>query len=291
MMIIMTLLVRDEQDIIATNIDYHLSQGIDKIIITDNLSVDNTANILNEYAKAGVIQVIKEYSDDYSQHKWVTHMAKLAVEEYNADWVIHCDADEFWIPDNRSHTIKQVLTQLPNTEVAGSAKRVNFLPPIATDEQQYFANSMTLRETISYNAIGQPLPPKVCHRGIQNITIKQGNHHVQINKKRITPIELPITIYHFPLRSYSQFKNKIKLGGAAYERNTHLDKNIGSTWRHLYKQYLEGKLEDHYRTQRPDNTSILKLIEKQRLINDQYLLNYITQNLNYKKLSKQYGNK
>ena len=38
MKIVMTLLVRDEQDIIRENIEFHLSQGIDYFIATDNIS-------------------------------------------------------------------------------------------------------------------------------------------------------------------------------------------------------------------------------------------------------------
>jgi hypothetical protein len=42
----MTLLVRDEEDILDANIQYHLSRNIDKIIITDNLSKDATKDII-----------------------------------------------------------------------------------------------------------------------------------------------------------------------------------------------------------------------------------------------------
>ena len=49
MKIIMTLLVRDEEDVLRQNIDFHLSQGVDFIIATDNLSVDSTKDILKEY--------------------------------------------------------------------------------------------------------------------------------------------------------------------------------------------------------------------------------------------------
>jgi len=45
MQLIMTLLVRDEEDIIQENIEYHLARGIDFIIATDNLSVDSTTVI------------------------------------------------------------------------------------------------------------------------------------------------------------------------------------------------------------------------------------------------------
>jgi hypothetical protein len=42
MKLVLTLLVRDEEDVIATNIAYHLSRGVDHIIVSDNCSLDGT---------------------------------------------------------------------------------------------------------------------------------------------------------------------------------------------------------------------------------------------------------
>lgn len=287
--VIMTLLVRDEQDIIETNIDYHLSQGVDLFIITDNLSTDNTSRILDDYAKRGAAIIINESSDDYCQHKWVTRMAKIAAKDYHADWVINSDADEFWMPNNNSNTIKQTLENVRQDTLACKIDRVNFLPPSITCENHFFAENMQIRDVKSYNSLGQPLPPKICHRGFYDVSIKQGNHHVLKGGKLLEPESIPMTILHFPLRSYSQFENKIKKGGAAYERNTTLDKNIGSTWRDLYKQYLSGRLFDYYLQQCSDSEKIYstKHLNTNKFIYDKRLIKYISEKLNYNKLSNQ----
>lgn len=63
--IIMTLLVRDEVDIIEKNICFHLNSGIDHIIATDNGSIDGTRDILENYQKKGVLTLIDEPKHTY----------------------------------------------------------------------------------------------------------------------------------------------------------------------------------------------------------------------------------
>ena len=70
MVLVMTLLVRNEADIISSNIDFHLDQGVDFIIATDNLSVDGTTDILRAYERRGVLHYIHQPDDDYAQHRW-----------------------------------------------------------------------------------------------------------------------------------------------------------------------------------------------------------------------------
>ena len=80
MKLVMTLLVRDEEDIVRENLDFHLAQGVDQVIVTDNGSEDATVEILREYESQGALRLLLEPSDDYSQGRWVTRMARLAAD-------------------------------------------------------------------------------------------------------------------------------------------------------------------------------------------------------------------
>lgn len=257
----MTLLVRNEEDILADNLDYHLSQGVDFIIATDNNSEDGTLGILRRYEKAGYLRLIREPEDDYSQAKWVTRMARLAATEHGADWVINNDADEFWWP--RTGSLKSTLEA--STARALEVARVNF-PPLRVPSSPFW-RGQTVREVQSFNAVGQPLPPKVCHRADPQVEVAQGNHSVNFPAEPTSGL----LIFHFPMRSYEQMEAKIRLGGAAYERNTNLPKEVGGTWRELYRKLKAGELRAWFDEQALDESSVEAGIRAGRLIRDRRL--------------------
>jgi glycosyltransferase involved in cell wall biosynthesis len=241
MKLVMTLLVRDEQDIVRENLDFHLAQGVDEVIVTDNGSEDATVEILREYESQGVVRLLFEPADDYSQGRWVTRMARLAATE-GADWVINTDADEFWWP--RAGRLKSVFEQLDDQVGLVVAHRQNFVP--RPDDGRPFWERMTLRERESLNPLGKPLPPKLAHRADPEIAVAQGNHKVEGAQLGERLDDGSIEILHFPMRTYGQFENKIVKGGRAYGRNRELPQRTGRTWRRLYKAWEEGRLRDHY---------------------------------------------
>ena len=89
----MTLLVRNEAGIIEANLDYHLAQGVDFVIVTDHGSSDGTDELLRRYEQAGVVTVLHEEGEAHDQSVRVTRMAQLALTQHCADWVINNDAD------------------------------------------------------------------------------------------------------------------------------------------------------------------------------------------------------
>ena len=126
MRIVLTLLVRDEEDILDWNLRFHYAQGVDFVVATDNNSVDRTEEILGRYAAQGRLRVLHETQDDYDQSRWVTRMARLAAVEHGADWVINGDADEFWWPIRG--TLRSTLSAIPRSYGIIRVPRFDFLP-------------------------------------------------------------------------------------------------------------------------------------------------------------------
>lgn len=274
MKLVMTLLIRDEQDVIRENIEFHLAQGVDFFIATDNRSVDATTSILKEYESKGVLHYIHEGDDDYNQHAWVTRMARMAYSEYGADWVINNDADEFWWPHHGS--LKETFRNLHHAVNVVKAYRHNFVVVEASDKP--FWGRMVYREKKSLNPLGQPLPAKVAHRGAATVRVKQGNHSVDgIGLHHA--VEGAIEILHFPLRSYKQFENKIVLGGAAYRRNFELPESAGRTWRNLYEDYrTQGNLGLYFNDQFHNTQRLKQRIDAGEVLKDTKLRNHFSKN-------------
>ena len=265
MKLVMTLLVRDEEDIVADNLDFHLAQGVDEVIVTDNGSVDGTLEILRAYEARGLVRIIVEPTDDYSQGRWVTRMARIAATEHKADWVINNDADEFWWP--REGTLRTLFEDLGGDVGAVVGHRTNFVPR-PEDDRPYWER-MTLRERESLNPVGKPLPPKLAHRAHPEIVVVQGNHRIKGPDVGSEVDDGSIEILHFPMRSYAQFENKIVKGGRAYARNKELPEKTGRTWRRLYETWEQGGLPAHY------EASVVAEAARQDLLEDTRLRDYL----------------
>jgi hypothetical protein len=253
--LIMTLLVRDEADIVRHNIEFHLRKGVDFIIATDNGSIDGTRDILREYEEKGVLHLIDEDRHDHSQAQWVNRMGTMAREEFGADIVFHCDADEFWLPrsGNLKSEISRRVEDILNIDVIhvllndkdGNERfpedtRYAVVNPIEPDDY--------MEDTINNNFYLYKNPPKVIFRtSRKNFEVSTGNHFViNTDWNILSGKSYDIVIYHFPIRNKLQFFSKVINAGCSLERNSTLDASLGFHVRRWYKKYKNGLLDKVY---------------------------------------------
>jgi hypothetical protein len=133
---------------------------------------------------------------------------------------------------------------------------------------------MTLRETSSYNSLGVPLPPKVCHRADPDVVVEQGNHALRSPASTTAPLQ-PIVIFHAPVRSWPQLDNKVAKGGAAYARNLELPESVGDAWRELHDLRTRGELRRWYDEQVPDAGARRSGIDDGRFVVDHRLAHFL----------------
>jgi Glycosyl transferase family 2 len=214
----MTLLVRDEADVVEAHLAFHLSAGVDVVIATDHHSVDGTTDILESYAARGLVHLIRRDEERIQQSEWVTQMARLAATEHGADWVINSDADEFWWPAAAS--IEEALTAVrPPYGVVYAISRV-FVP---RPGDGWFADRMTTRLALPA-PINDPATPfrhvaKVAHRADSRAVVLQGNHRVAGVAYADVRGWSPLEVLHFPLRSAQQSAGKHVNTWTAWSRN------------------------------------------------------------------------
>jgi glycosyl transferase family 2 len=207
MKIVMTLLVRDEADIIASHIDFHRAAGVDFFVVTDHDSSDGTNEILGRYADQGVLHVIEQSSPTYRQSIWVTSMARLAATQFGADWVINSDADEFWWPSGGN--LKDLLARVPQRcGIVASFVRP-FMPPVTEGR---FAEEMTARLVLPA-PINDPTSPfranvRLLHRAAADVVVGTGNASLSAEALRPPPAWSSVEVLHFPIRSFAHFERK-----------------------------------------------------------------------------------
>jgi hypothetical protein len=265
MTLVMTLLARDEIDLVGSWLEFHLNAGVDIVIATDNRSEDGTTEMLERYARAGHVHLLREPGEELRQNEWVTRMARLAATEYDADWVINSDADEFWWP--RGASLSEVLEAVPaRYGTVGAFLRV-FCP---RPGDGHFAERMTVR----FSALAPINDPaslykpirKIVHRGHAGIQLTRGNH--ALVDSPFAPLRgwFPIECFHFPLRSEAQCAHKAELQGAAFEK--HIARPPTAYHADMYAALRSGRIADYYEALVVSDEELERGVAQGRLVVD-----------------------
>ena len=206
MRIVMTLLVQNEVDIVDTWLRYHLARGVDVVIVTDHRSDDGTSEVLHEHARDGTVAVHREDADVLRQGEWVTRMARAAVTEHGADWVIPSDADELWWP--RSGSFHEILEAVPQRFGVVRGLMRHFV--LRLGDAPFFER-MTVRARPTAD-LSKPhhAQVKIAHRGVADAVVSTGNHDVEGTGLRLLREWFPFEVFHFPVRDELQLEAKFR---------------------------------------------------------------------------------
>jgi hypothetical protein len=217
-MIAMTLIVRNEADIIGANIAHHLALGVDRIIVTDNGSTDGTKDILAGLARTGQVDVTHE-DGPFRQVERANEMV-LEARAGGADWVTAFDADEFLMPPE-GETLAAHL--------AGVAGRVAIVPrvnvfPVREEIETWdwrdgrgWRNAWPEGPPPRIDVLGRRMDwpymayatiPKVMFRPGGFVDMAKGGHHVTLDPAA-TGAETGMVLWHFPMRGAARLTEAI----------------------------------------------------------------------------------
>lgn len=251
--LVMTILCRNEMDIIEANIKTHALLGVDGFVVMDNGSTDGTREKLTELAQQYNLQIIDQSSQTYQQAKWMKQLAFYARDKMNARWVISNDADEFWIPENGD-----LKSYLQGRDSVVTVKRSNMLLTEKALQPGYHFSQAQHRVLypICYDREVQkndqqismllvPISPKVIVNPKGLIKLSGGNHRAKhVGKMFSARDESRIHVYHYPIRSFEQFEANIKHRQALLKLP---NARMGDHYRRWVKIYEEGALYEEFK--------------------------------------------
>jgi len=213
-------MVKDEEVRVEGALRRLVADGVDVIVVADNLSTDRTRDILEELARELPLIVLRDSEIGYYQSQKISLLARAAAR-CGASWIVPFDGDELWF--GVDGTIRERLRGLAG-DVA-PAPMFDFLP---TADVEHCRDPYTqfVRRTAN------PVTTKVAFRAHLLAWVATGNHSVSQPGRRVAGA---LAIRHYPFLGFEHFANKARRGTASLER-TDLPANIGGHWREWARQ-------------------------------------------------------
>ncbi|WP_158815509.1 glycosyltransferase family 2 protein [Methylocapsa sp. S129] len=276
----MTLIVRDEADLVAENIKFHARMGVDAFAIYDNGSKDETLELLQGLRTTYDLALFDD-PGPFDKERRSMVLARHLRERQGADWLISNDADEFWLP--KSGNLKSLMGSETSVLVA---RRYNFLPrtiDVAACDYKFHHNIMLVEkpygpqppapdpsDPLLYPIMLRAIPGKVACalEGLEHI--HKGNHSVDHAKGPALGTDDAI-VFHYHIRSYEYFESKIRNHGE------NLDGVTGGTSWHLRRWhaiYLAGNLRKEYESLLLDEQQTQSLLADGVIREERVLANF-----------------
>lgn len=258
--VVMTLLVKNEADIVEANIRTHAALGVDAFVVMDHRSDDGTREILADLSGQYELHVIDQQETIYRQSEWMTRLARYARERLGADWVISNDADEFWLPRQGDNLKALLAFKQPyvscrrfNMLLDGTALQPGYRfhdSRLRVDNPVFYGNRELTRDSVAI--VLAKIAPKVIANPHGLLKIKGGNHRAKHAAKlldynkpydRLKMFE-DINVYHYSMRGYEQFARNVRHRRQMLEQDPNV--RMGNHYRRWAELDRQGRLEQEY---------------------------------------------
>ncbi len=225
-------MVKNEADIVRASIEHLLAEGVDHVLVADNLSTDGTLDVLHELARHAPITVLHDRLPTFYQGEKMTRLARLATAA-GAEWIIPFDADELWSAP--TGTLGEFLRGCEH-----SVLHSTFWDYVPTDGDDPTEPNPFLR--IRHRRPIAEVMHKVAFRANRLAFIEDGNHSVRHPGGSAPEL---LTVRHFPYRTTEQAVRKVTQGVAALQADD-IPPRYGVHWRAL-AQRTDEQIAEYYR--------------------------------------------
>jgi len=258
--------VKDEIELIRPAIAHLRAIGVDHIIASDAGSKDGSAEVLAEEARGKAFELMffddTVYDGGEAEERSTAEAMKRA-ERVDADWVLFCDADEFWLPATGHLKHTRALAQAEVLSVArfnepllpaGVAIPFPALPVTYSDvllyapEEGQKATQARVRQDPDAPWIAAIPAEKVMLRPDKVASTGPGHHTAVALAGREIAVARPqdLVIAHVPFTTEARFARKVANIAAAVAASGH-EWSSTSAWhwrRWLQTREREGGIAD-----------------------------------------------
>jgi glycosyltransferase involved in cell wall biosynthesis len=214
-------IVRNEVDIIRTNLLHHLRLGLERILVVDNGSDDGTDLVLQELSRTLPIEW-RSSPGPFRQAQMTTDLAREAYGR-GATWVLPVDADEFWCTNGQGledvlaqsavaalgcHVMNFVQSRDQLEATPDAIARIVFRPARVRGPVE---NARLTVESRKAAFVEMAYPRKWITRAMPGIRIAQGNHDVDGIVGEVAHTD-GLVCLHAPLRARSTLLAQVEHG-------------------------------------------------------------------------------
>lgn len=233
-------MIRNESEIMET-FSGHALALFDRVIFIDHLSTDGTGEyiaLLSE--KHPKVEYYCFDEPGYYQSDLMTWATKTLVDNQKPGWVFFLDADEF-LPFESKEAFDRKLSEFASFPVI-SMPWLNLVP--LDMKSGRVIDQLFLKPAQASNHRKVAFQPN--RMPLDNYFIAQGNHAVYIGNRSLKikmPAERSFSIYHVPIRTKQQLREKILCGVESYQRmGTDRRQKNGFHWDQIHRIMVDTDL-------------------------------------------------
>ena len=228
-------MVKNEADIIESFVRFSLA-FVDIMVILDNGSTDNTLNILQKIkAEGAAVDLVSCPSTGHDKELFMNELLAYTLQQYDPDFIIPLDADEFLsAPDNP----RNILSQLPQDKVYSMLWRT-YIPTDADPQAAFIPARITHHRDAAYERFKKVIVPGRMAKE-QPLRLPLGHHSVEgVAPSSICNLKL-LQMGHFPLRSQEQLHSKVITGELKTRCRVNRQEGDSAHWSLLYQKIKKG---------------------------------------------------